>query len=887
MARPGKSKQQALATPAPSGAEAWAERLRLGVLILLAATLAGTILFFWVQTHDQFELPKQMVLRAATALMLALWLARLALLKRWEWRPSSLDIPVLLWAAWQLFKCLPGQTPSWAISWRGEYENFNGGLTQLNYAALYFIATQHLRRWPEVARLQMGFLALAGITAMYGLLQSVGVDFIRWSASSVISDRYFSSLGNPNFLGALLIMALPLAATTLASKQRLMAPQSLWLFWLSQAAGLLAWLALSAGLNNGLRSLMDQSARPGQPLAWAFNLACLALVALALALAPLLLALRRNAAARGLLMAAVALACFKALLNTGTRGAFLGLLAALAALLVLALQGGWLGKSKDWLKRALLLVPLALLATGALSFLLGNQLAQRMAASFANPAAAFEQSRLEIWRPAVKMWSSHFWTGTGVDTFKTMFPSYSSSRFADFDGANVSSRNAHCEPLQVLATTGLIGMLLWLAMLAAWARAWLKRYSAEKDEEIRLLMAGLLLIWVAYLTQNLVSFGVTALCAPYWLFMAALAVPSAEPKRLPGMTAPLLTLRWTAASCALGCLLILLPLSFGSFRADLDYNLGSQLTTESAELKGAGLETCRGTAQLCLESLRLLAPGMDPGLGAKVGEQAGHVQELEAALASPSTPPARLLAAYRATAESLMLLWSAASMDEARRICPQEVKYHVYYGLACEELLKLAQDADAAAYWFAKAEAAYKRGVQLNPHNGYYFGNLGRLYAMQVAKGRMEYLQPCADAYITATALAPVTPLFYENLMSAYVMAGRGEDAVRLAGNLEHSDARLSGYLFAEAGSTLLEAYHQAEEGHQKMDALKGFPALAESALESAERMRPDLFKAAYAHAIALLMLKRPAEAKAALARALALEPGNAQALGLKAAQRW
>ena len=103
-----------------------------------------------MQTHDQFELPKQMVLRAATALMLALWLGRLALLKRWEWRRSSLDIPVLVWTAWQLFKCLPGQTPSVSISWRGEYENFNGGLTQLNYAALFFITTQHLRRWSEV-----------------------------------------------------------------------------------------------------------------------------------------------------------------------------------------------------------------------------------------------------------------------------------------------------------------------------------------------------------------------------------------------------------------------------------------------------------------------------------------------------------------------------------------------------------------------------------------------------------------------------------------------------------------------------------------------------------------------------------------------------------------
>jgi O-antigen ligase len=886
MARPNKPIQHAPVSALPPRAEQWAERLRITVLALLGATLAGTILFFWVQTHDQFELPKQMVLRAATALMLACWLGRLALLKRWEWRRSSLDIPVLIWAAWQLFKCLPGQTPSTSISWRGEYENFNGGLAQLNYAVLFFIATQHLRRWSEVSRLQLGFLALAGATAIYGLMQSVGTDFIRWSAGSVITDRFFSSLGNPNFLGALLIMALPLAATTLASRQHLRSPRGLWAFWASQAAAFVFWLGLSCSFNNGLHGFWEQASRPHVASAWAFNLASLLLVLAGLILAPLLLARRRWAAARALLLGAVALACFKALLNTGTRGAFLGLLAALATLLVLALQGGWMGARQNWLKRAALAVPLALLLTAGLSFMLGNAMAQRMAASFANPAAAFEQSRLEIWRPALKMAQDHFWTGTGLDTFKTMFPSYSTSRFADFDGANVSSRNAHCEPLQVLATTGLIGLLAWLALLGAWAWAWLKRYRAEKDGEVRLLLAGLLLLVVAYLTQNLVSFGVTALCVPYWLFMAALFTPG-EPVGVSRSQAAPAALRALALAGSLACLLVLLPLSARAFRADLSYNLGSQLTTESAELAQANLEVCRGTAQLCLESLHASLQGMDPALAAKVGEAASQVQEAENALSNPSFPPAQLAAGYRYISQNLMLLWSAAALDEARRICPGEVKYHVYFGLACEELLKQAQSAEDSALWFNKAETAYQQGVALNPHNGYYHGNLGRLYAMQVAKGNLQYVQASTSAYLKAIELAPVTPLFYENLMQVYVMAGHGMDAVRVAENIQRSDTRFSGSLYAEAGTTLLLAYQQALAEHHKLDAMKDFPALSESALDSAERMRPDLFKAAYSHAVALLTLRRPREARAALERALALEPGNRMALDLKAAQHW
>ncbi len=68
--------------------------------------------------------------------------------------------------------------------------------------------------------------------------------------------------------------------------------------------------------------------------------------------------------------------------------------------------------------------------------------------------------------PALKIWQAHPWTGTGVDTFKTVFPSYATSRFNHFDGENVSSRMAHCEPLQILATMGAIGLALWLAFCA-------------------------------------------------------------------------------------------------------------------------------------------------------------------------------------------------------------------------------------------------------------------------------------------------------------------------------------------------------------------------------------------------------------------------------------
>ena len=236
------------------------------------------------------------------------------------------------------------------------------------------------------------------------------------------------------------------------------------------------------------------------------------LIWLAALVAEPLLRLNGRARAGHLLAQGADLLLFVSVLaSTGTRGGFLGLMLGLGALLA-----GWLWMRRQGLpwRRRLKLAGLGLagllVGLGALTAALGPSFRTRMVASLSNPGQAYENSRKEIWGPAVQIWRDHFWAGTGVDTFKTIFPAYSNPRFNAHDGENVSSRMAHCEPLQILATQGLIGLLLWcwlcLALFAAaTARPWRRNNGSGPGPWL-----GLGALGVAYLGQNLVSFGVAA-----------------------------------------------------------------------------------------------------------------------------------------------------------------------------------------------------------------------------------------------------------------------------------------------------------------------------------------------------------------------------------------
>jgi tetratricopeptide (TPR) repeat protein len=831
-------------------------------LWLLAAILFTLPLAYSTQTQDQFELPKQLLLRALSSLSLGTLLALLLADPGFRWRRSPLDWPVLAWSLWLIVTTVHSISP--AVSWRGEYENFAGCLTQLNYSAVYFLVVQFAGRSERALLLARALLASSLGAGLYALMQALQRDLVAWSAASVVSDRFFGSLGNPNFLGGLMAMAIVLKLALILGELAGPDAEDHETGWRLLVCG--GWVL--AYLYAGQSALLNPFvARPGAGIAsgWVLALWLAALVA-----APLLRRLGQARRAYLLAQCADLLVFFQVLANTGTRGAFLGLMAGVCALALgrLAQRPAGSEASKGlWFRAGASLALLAVLLAAAFAGL-GSSFRERTLASLRDPGHALEVSRLQIWAPAVRIWSDHPLAGTGLDTFKTVFPAYSQSRFAKYDGENVSSRTAHCEPLQILATQGSVGLCLWLWLCSAAFLLWWRRLRQGGGAGAGLLPLGLGALAAAYLAQNLVSFGVAGISVPFWAALGMLFCTDTVqewgpfPWRLNAGTAALL-----GAGLAVGGVW----LDAQTLRADLDYAFANEIQSELPSLDKGSVEELRSGISFALNGLGSWQ-ALSPDLAA---EADGLQQELagdEAQLQRNPASAAELRPNYLREAGVLLAALAVAHLERAVALCPGEVKYRVYLGLGYEELFRRCA-VSRQQLWFQKAVDAYTRSTELNPGNSYYRGNLGRIWGFGAEAGNADCFEQAQKHYMEAVALAPVTKLFYENLLLLQARYARVREAGTLMDTVEAVDKELAPTLLMEAASTF---FQWRTSGQPAWDPKARAAALA-AAVDWSRRalaLAPD--KADYAFSLAVFedAAGRRADSIRDARRALELDPG-------------
>ena len=73
-----------------------------------------------------------------------------------------------------------------------------------------FLSPAARRRCPAHPGLLRVAALTAGVSAGYGLLQTLGFDPFRWTVIDWGAFRSFGTLGNPDMFGAYLVLALPL-----------------------------------------------------------------------------------------------------------------------------------------------------------------------------------------------------------------------------------------------------------------------------------------------------------------------------------------------------------------------------------------------------------------------------------------------------------------------------------------------------------------------------------------------------------------------------------------------------------------------------------------------------------------------------------------------------
>lgn len=176
----------------------------ININILLVVFLLPLI--FTPYAYDSYTLPKLVFLRLVTLICVAAWLLKMVGEGKLSWRRSILDLPLFTLITVFAISCI--FSISLSLSLFGQYKRYEGLFTLINYALLYFLVINLVVEKEQVNLLVKAFILSATIISVYGISQHFGWDFVRASEAGTGTIRSFSTLGNPVFLGAFLVMSM-------------------------------------------------------------------------------------------------------------------------------------------------------------------------------------------------------------------------------------------------------------------------------------------------------------------------------------------------------------------------------------------------------------------------------------------------------------------------------------------------------------------------------------------------------------------------------------------------------------------------------------------------------------------------------------------------------
>jgi len=384
--------------------------------IIEAGWLAAVIitpLFFDPFSRRIFEPDRIALLRSIALLMLAAWLVKalesgLPRATRGDeakGKPSlgflrtPLVIPTLVSAGVYILTTITSIFPR--VSLWGAYERMQGTYTSLSCMLIFLLALQTLRTREQLERLITAIVLVSLPVALYGIVQHYKLDPMPWTAD--IAGRVVSSIGNPIFVAAYLIMVVPLTV------KRLM--DSLSALIRSKPLGLLSTTCYVFILAAQLTCIVfTQSRGPFMGLLG------------------------------GLFFFLLLLAISK-----GKRG---------LALTVLALAAG-----------ALLFLAIVNLPNTPLAAVRKMPYLGRLTRLFGPGAAT--KGRMLIWKDSARMIAAkplRMLIGYGPETMYVAFNPFTSRELADVHGLGTTADRCHNEVLDVLVTRGLLGLAAYLLL---------------------------------------------------------------------------------------------------------------------------------------------------------------------------------------------------------------------------------------------------------------------------------------------------------------------------------------------------------------------------------------------------------------------------------------
>jgi tetratricopeptide (TPR) repeat protein len=190
--------------------------------VIEAAWLAAVILvplFFDIYSSRIFEPDKITILRSLALLILGAWIVKVLDEGGIRWErinpgdppvkfitKTPLLLPILALAVLYIVATMFSVTPR-ASLW-GSYQRLQGTYSTLSYLVVFAAILGNLRKRSQVERLITTIILVSLPIALYGILQRYEIDPVPWGGDT--SKRIASNMGNSIFVAAYLVMVFPI-----------------------------------------------------------------------------------------------------------------------------------------------------------------------------------------------------------------------------------------------------------------------------------------------------------------------------------------------------------------------------------------------------------------------------------------------------------------------------------------------------------------------------------------------------------------------------------------------------------------------------------------------------------------------------------------------------
>lgn len=552
------------------------KRIQNGLFLVL---IFGIPIFFTSITRSVFEVNKLMLLRVVSLLVLGVWSTRAILINYGKateeqykgkeyyrffgirWYKTGLEIPLLIWLIINFLSA--AFSKNIFVSIIGSYDRWEGILTIVNYSFLIIVFAKLVNSTKFFYWVFFSFIVSASLSAIYGIFQSNGMDFMNWSADATV--RAFGSINNPVHYGPYIGMMIPLAFGYMLQinyfKDKLKKSVFYSLYVLAFALTLIIYYAMFLSWGRGtwlgfqgamtffllfVTRSFDEKDKSHFFIDFVltiffvgmlyvnilFNVYTIGLSVILPALGYVvfyvLWALRRNSFLNLIeRMLIIFLMMTTQFISIGI-SYFIGYLSMLVALLLLHIKI-YKGNS-IFIKNKLLIV--VLFSFGFIVFVpvipglykqyfsevkTGKTLrvlrtAKSKLSSYKTEAIGGHSPRISMWKSGITWGIRNPLLGTGPDTIKEMYPYYRRIEYARAEGGhNLTPDRLHNEYVNTLATTGFFGLIARYGLVMGMYMFIILGYMYKnRNKPSYFLMASTLAGVMFYQGQVLFNFGVVA-----------------------------------------------------------------------------------------------------------------------------------------------------------------------------------------------------------------------------------------------------------------------------------------------------------------------------------------------------------------------------------------